>query len=160
MRPPDERLGRRLINGRFEVTEWIGSCEFMGVAVARDHQTGGQVRITTSSDVAPSLDVVRPRLTRDVAGLAPVVFFGPAESDDGWAQGFAMMAESMPVGRPLEVADSAGAELEVARLGARLSGLLRGVHAEGRRSEPSGPRASTSIRAAARASSFAASGYG
>src|SRR6478672_6611678 len=86
MRPADERIGRRLINGRFEVTEWVGTSEFMGVAIALDHQTGGQVRVTTSSDVAPSLDELRPRLTRDVPGLAPVVFFGAAESDDGWAR--------------------------------------------------------------------------
>lgn len=57
--PLDERIGRRLAGGRFEVLEWLGNDSVMGAATGRDHEDGSSVRLTFARDVAGSADDLR-----------------------------------------------------------------------------------------------------
>jgi hypothetical protein len=128
----DDRIGRRLANGRFEVTEWLGCDWLMGAAVARDHEQSNLVRLTFSGDVAGSVEDVRAMLTRDVPGLAPVVYLGESASDDGWGSGAMMMAERLPGGAiELELPTGPGNAREIAAIGARLAGHILRVHRAG-----------------------------
>lgn len=128
--PRNERIGRRLANGRFEVTEWIGPDFLMGIAIARDEQ-GRSVRLTFAGDVSRSADELRPSLGRDVAGLAPVLYLGATAADDGWAAGSMMMAELLPRNGPLDLLAHGGNARYVATFGARLCALVAGVHRSG-----------------------------
>ncbi len=129
--PRDERLGRRLANGRFEVTEWLGTGSLMGAAVARDHEQGNLVRLIFAGDVAGSVDDVRSTLTRDVPGLAPVVYLGEPASDDGWAAGSMMMAERLPTGVELVLPSGPASARALAASGARLAGHILHAHRGG-----------------------------
>jgi hypothetical protein len=101
--PLDKRIGRLLGDGRFEVTEWIGPDSLMGIAIARDLEGGGLVRLTFAIDVARTAEELEPILTRDVPGLAPVVYLGATAADDGWGSGSMMMAEELPPGKALDL---------------------------------------------------------
>jgi hypothetical protein len=107
MRPDDDRIGRLLADNRFEVVEWIGTSEWMGVAMAIDKRDGARVRVTTAGDVVASTEQLNALFVRDVVGLAPVVYLGAAGSDDGWAEDGVMMAERLPRGRSLDAASPA-----------------------------------------------------
>ena len=127
--PRDERTGRRLANGRFEVIEWLGTDALMGAAIARDHEQVNTVRLTLAADVAGSPDDIRAVLTRDVPGLAPVVYVGESASDDGWAPASMLMAERLPRGATeLELPSGRGNARALAALGVRLVSQLLRVH--------------------------------
>lgn len=127
----NNRIGRLLANGRFELTEWIGNDFLMGIAVARDVQQGHRVRLTFAGDVSRSAADLRPVLTPDVAGLAPVVYLGAMLADDGWAPDCMLMAEVIPPGDPLDLdVEESNAE-RIALLGARLAALVGRVHRSG-----------------------------
>lgn len=130
--PRDDRVGRLLANGRFEVTKWIGTDYLMGAAVARDHDRGGFVRLTIAGDVAGAADDLRSTLAREIPGLAPVVYLGDTASDDDWAPNSMMMAEHLPDGA-VELQLPSGVEhtRELAAIGARLAAHVIGVHRNG-----------------------------
>ncbi|MBA3461042.1 MAG: hypothetical protein H0T46_13845 [Deltaproteobacteria bacterium] len=127
----NNRIGRRLAHGRFELTEWIGADFLMGISIGRDVQQGGFVRLTFAGDVSRSADELRPILTRDRPGLAPVVYLGPTAADDRWAPNSTMMAEVLPPGEPLDVDSQAGNEETIAAFGARLASHVARVHRAG-----------------------------
>jgi hypothetical protein len=134
--PRDDRVGRHLANGRFEVTEWIGPDFLMGVAVGRDER-GRQVRLTFAGDVSRRVADLQPLLTRDVPGLAPVLYVGAIEADDRWAPRSIMMAEVLPPGEQLDllarrglVAHRGGAE-PFAPLAVRLVEQVARIHRSG-----------------------------
>jgi hypothetical protein len=128
--PRNVRIGRRLANGRFEITEWIGPDFLMGIAIARDEQ-GALARLTFAGDVSRSAEELQPILARDAAGLAPVRYLGATAADDGWAPRSMMMAELLPRGEPLDLLAHGGDAKYVATFGARLCGLVAGVHRSG-----------------------------
>jgi hypothetical protein len=131
-RPKDARVGRRLANERFEVTEWLGGDALMGAALARDQEHEGLVRLSFSADVAGSVEDVRALLAREIPGLAPIVYVGPAASDDGWAPGSMMVAEKLPTGGALlDLPTGVVNAREIAALGARMTRQLIEVHARG-----------------------------
>jgi hypothetical protein len=129
--PQNARIGRRLANGMFELTEWIGADFLMGIAIARDVQQGHLARLTFAGDVSRSVDELRPILTPDVSGLAPVVYLGATAADDGWAPASMMMAEVLPPGEPLDLVAHAGDTEKIAAFGARLAGHVARVHRSG-----------------------------
>lgn len=131
MRPPDERIGRKLANGRFEVVDWIGTSEWMGVAIAVDGRDGSRVRVTTAGDVVASGEQLRATLCRQIAGLAPVVYLGPADSDDGWATDGVMMAEQLPRGHALDASAGTSGEAAVVRCGRALLRTVAAVQQQG-----------------------------
>jgi serine/threonine protein kinase len=127
--PRDDRIGRRLANGRFEVTEWSGPDFLMGVAVGRDDQ-GRSVRLTFAGDVSRSADDLRSLLTRDVPGLAPVLYVGATDADDRWAPTSIMAAELLPLGEQLDLVAHSGRE-KFNGLGARLVDHVARIHRNG-----------------------------
>jgi hypothetical protein len=129
--PKNSRIGRLLANGRFEVTEWIGNDFLMGIAIARDVQQGHLVRLTFAGDVSRSADELRSLLTRDVAGLARVVYLGATSADDGWAPDSMMMAEVLPPGHALDIDAQESSAEQIALFGASLAGHVGRVHRSG-----------------------------
>jgi hypothetical protein len=129
--PQNARIGRRLANGRFELTEWIGADFLMGIAIARDVQEGDLVRLTFAGDVSRSVDDLLPILTGDVSGLAPVRYLGATAADDGWAPNSMMMAEVLPPGEPLNLVAHSGDAEKIAAFGARLAGHVGRAHRSG-----------------------------
>lgn len=129
--PRNNRIGRLLANGRFELTQWIGADFLMGIAIARDVQQGTLVRLTFAGDVSRSADELQPVLTRDVPGLAPVLYLGPTAADDGWAPNSMMMAEVLPPGEPLDIDGRVGNAEAIAAFGARLASHVNRVHRGG-----------------------------
>ena len=118
---------RRYANGRFEVTRWIGPSERMGIAIARDTLRDQVVRLTFAVDVSRSADELGPILTPDVAGLAPVVYLGPAECDDGSM----ILAEVLPPGEALDRSALHVDPDRIAAFGADLAVHVARVHRAG-----------------------------
>ena len=94
-------VGRRLAEGRFEITEWIGPEPHHGIAIGRDTGNGELVRLTFVVDISRSPDELRPQLTRELPGVAPVRYLGPTAAHDGWLRDAVMMAERLPPGEAL-----------------------------------------------------------
>jgi hypothetical protein len=118
---------RRWVNGRFEVTQWIGPDEVMGIAIARDTLRDQLVRLTFADDVSRSADELRAILTREVAGLASVVYLGPAEREDGSM----MLAEVLPPGDSLDLVAPETDPDRIAAFGAKLAAHVAHVHRAG-----------------------------
>jgi hypothetical protein len=129
VRPEDWRIGRLLIQGRYQAIKWVGGCEWTGVVDVVDDQQD-RIRITTASDVSVPLDQIRPWLEPDIEGLAPVVYLGPGQSDDGWGEAGLMIAERIPFGHSLVMRGPWCTEA-VARFGVTLVNLIRKIHARG-----------------------------
>jgi hypothetical protein len=128
--PRDDRIGRRLGNGRFELTEWTGPDFLMGVGLGRDEQ-GLRVRLTFAGDVSRSAEELRAVLMRDVPGLAPVVYLGTTAADDNWAPTSMMMGEIQPPGDQLDLLSRTGDMAKIAALGSRLVQHVSLIHRGG-----------------------------
>lgn len=126
-----DRLGRTFANGQFELTEWIGSDFLMGIAIARELQTGQAVRLTFAADVSRTAEQLRPILTPDIPGLAPVLYLGPMAADDGWGGISMLMAEALPAGEQFDPDVRAGDADAVASFGARLTAHVARIHRSG-----------------------------
>lgn len=120
--PSDNRIGRRVADGRFVVTAWLGHSQWMGVAFADDTQTGQQVRLTFAGPSAVELDALRAR-------LRGALYIAPIASDDGWGADCVVLAEVLPPS--FTALDVASVDLDAPTLARRLAALLADAHAHG-----------------------------
>lgn len=140
--PADNRIGRRVADGRFVVTAWLGHSQWMGVAIADEMQTGS-VRLTFAGPSAIDLDQLRVRLRGAGDALADVLHIGPIASDDGWGADCVVLAEVLPPS--FAALDVAAVDLDAPRLARRLAALLADAHAHG---EPLGTLRPESVQLA------------
>lgn len=151
--PADNRIGRRVADGRFVVTAWQGHSQWMGVAFADDAQMGQKVRLTFAGPSAVEFGPLRARLRGAGEALAEVVHLGPVASDDGWGADCVVLAEVLPPS--FAALDVAAVALDAPALARRLAALLRDAHAHG---EPLGTLRPESVQLAPSADRWLGSG--